>query len=200
MNPDSTISAIRPSMIAQVSTTMRGSPARRPRRLRAGLRNDADRLGRDQQVLALGDRQAEHPETEEQRDAQRQPGPDGGAERRQRQAEQEPHEQAEQQPDDGRDELGGRRAPGRARSARRRHDRQVRQDREADDDPGDDQPRAGSRRTRRPANRPLGPPPRATEPDEAAERDAEQTDVADHVFLGRMVPASTAGGRRRPSA
>ena len=62
MKPDSTMSAIRPSMIALVSTTMRGSPAPASRpRSRAGA-GPADRLGRDDQVVALRDREPDHPE------------------------------------------------------------------------------------------------------------------------------------------
>ena len=77
MNPDSTISAIRPSMIALVSTTMCGSPvggssAPRP----GGRRMSPIGLGGDQQVVSLGDRQPEHPEPEEERDAERQPRPE----------------------------------------------------------------------------------------------------------------------------
>jgi hypothetical protein len=74
MKPDSTISAIRPSMIALVSTTIRAARpcAHSPRGsllLRASKQTDA--LGRREQILPLGDRQAEHPEPEEDRDAER---------------------------------------------------------------------------------------------------------------------------------
>ena len=109
MNPDSTISAIRPSMIALVSTTMCGSPvaaAVRPSVVRPA--DEADRLGGDEQVASLGDGQPEHPEAQEERDAERQPGPERRGQARQREAEQQAHQQAEQQPDDGGHELGGR--------------------------------------------------------------------------------------------
>ncbi len=43
--------------------------------------DEADRLGGEQQVLALGDGQPEHPETEEQRHAERQPRPQRPVER-----------------------------------------------------------------------------------------------------------------------
>ena len=80
MNPDSTISAIRPSMIALVSTTIRGSPRDRPAPRSACRRpEDADGLCRDQEVLALGDHQTEHPEAQEDRDAERQQLPQGAA-------------------------------------------------------------------------------------------------------------------------
>ena len=58
MKPDSTISAIRPSMIALVSTTMWGSPAAWPRSARRGPADEPDRLGGEEQVLALRDGQA----------------------------------------------------------------------------------------------------------------------------------------------
>ena len=72
MNPDSTISAIRPSISTLVSTTIRGSPSRR-----AGSAPGAGRarpLGSGDEVVPLGDEQAHHPEAQEQRDAERQPG------------------------------------------------------------------------------------------------------------------------------
>ena len=64
--------------------------------------------------------------------------PNGVGEAGQRQAEQEAHQQAEQEPDDGGHELGGRELLDRADQPGRRDDREVRQDREADHDPGDD--------------------------------------------------------------
>ena len=139
MKPDSTISAIRPSMIALVSTTMCGSPTRRP--LAGSLvraPDEPDRLGGQEQVGALGHRQAEHPEPEQQRDPQRQPGPQRRVEVGERQPEEQAHQQPDQQADDGRHELGGRQVLDLAQEPARRDDGQVRQDREADHDPGED--------------------------------------------------------------
>ena len=57
---------------------------------------------------------------------------------RERQTEQQAHQQTEQQTDDGGHELGGRQLLDLAHEPDRGDDRQVRQDREADDDPGHD--------------------------------------------------------------
>ena len=75
MKPDSTISAMRPSMIALVSTTMCGSPRPAPSPLGVRPADEPDGLGGDQQVLPLGDGQSEHAEAEEERHAERQPRP-----------------------------------------------------------------------------------------------------------------------------
>ena len=72
-----------------------------------GPTDEADRLGREEEVRAFGDRQADHPETEEHRHADRQPRPEGWAEGRQRRTQEEPHQEAEEKPDDGGHELGG---------------------------------------------------------------------------------------------
>ena len=77
MKPDSAMSAIRPSMIALVSTTMCGSPRGGAAVLGAGRRTMPDRLGGEQQILAFGDGQPDHPQPEEERDPERQPGPRG---------------------------------------------------------------------------------------------------------------------------
>ena len=137
MNPESTISAIRPSMIALVSTTICGSPvATRSSWLGAGRRM-ARRLGGGDQVVPLGDGQPHHAEAQEQRDAERQPGPERARELRQRQAEQQAQQQPDEQAEDRGDELGGRELLDLLDQPAGRDDGQVRQDREADDQPGD---------------------------------------------------------------
>ena len=203
MNPDSTISAIRPSMIALVSTTMCGSPRRGVAPL-GGRRpaDEPDRLGRQQQVLA----------------AWRPSGPPsrarGTATRRAAATSRRVAASATAAGRAGGPSAGraaGRRrpsrtrrstAPGRARiEPARGHDREVRQDREADDEPGDDpgdQSRRRrrsrrSRRTSRPAGRGEG------EPDEAAERGAEQADIADQR-VARRPPARRSPARERSGA
>ena len=67
-----------------------------------------DGLGRDQEVLALGDHETEHPEAQEDRDAEREQLAPGRGQAGQRDAEQQAHQETEEQPDDGGDELGGR--------------------------------------------------------------------------------------------
>ena len=68
----------------------------RARRLGARPADEADGLGGDQQVLALGDRQADHPEPEEDRDAPSgSHDPERLREVGERQAEQEAHQQAD---------------------------------------------------------------------------------------------------------
>ena len=64
--------------------------------------------------------------------------PIGLGEPGQRQAEQQAQQQAQEQPDDRRHELGGRQLLDRTQRGQRRDDRQVRQQREAEHDPGDD--------------------------------------------------------------
>ena len=105
MKPDSAISAIRPSMIALVSTTMWGSPGRPASS--SGLRppEEPERLGGRRQVLPLGDRQADHAEPQDQRDRQRQPVAERWGQVRQRHPEQQAHQQADEEADHRRDEL-----------------------------------------------------------------------------------------------
>jgi len=149
--------------------------------LRRRPADDPDRLGGEDQVVAFGDRQADHAETEEERHAQRQPRPERIRKGRQRETEQQAHQQAQEQADDGGDELGRRELLDLAQEPAGGDDRQVGQDREPDDDP---------------RNHPRGQQPAATrrfaeelrgggesEPDEATQGRAEQADVADHVSL-----------------
>ena len=82
--------------------------AARCRRVGSGRADEPDRLGGEEQVVALGDRQAEHPEPEEQRDPSGSQVPSGASKLRQRQPEQQAHQQPDQQADDGGHELGGR--------------------------------------------------------------------------------------------
>ena len=192
MNPDSTISAIRPSMIALVSTTMCGSPAASSVSS-AGARpaDEADRLGGEQQVLALGDGQAEHPEPEEQRHAR--------AAATSRAAPRTPTA-ADRAAGPSAARAAARRRPSRTRrstarwTARKSHvaGTTVRYGRIAKPTTSQAAIQAISQMP------PLGvtstPPAGVTtsspaglasaEPDQAAERDAEQADVADHDSLG----------------
>ena len=139
MKPDSTISAIRPSMIALVSTTMCGSPAPAGRRPRVRAPDEPDRLGGDQQVAALGDGQAEHPEAEEERDPERQPR--ARAARRGWTAaspSSRPISSPISSPMTAVTNSAVESSSTWRMSQSGRDDRQVRQDREADHDPGDD--------------------------------------------------------------
>ena len=101
--------------------------------------DQAHRLGGDQQVASFGDRQADHPETQEDRHAQRQPAcPNGGARPDSGKPSSSPIKQAEQQAGDGGHELRGRQRLDLADQPAGRHYGQVREDREPDDEPGDD--------------------------------------------------------------
>ena len=123
------------------------------------------------------------PEAEEERHAEGQPRPERCGELGQRQAEQEAHQQPEQEPDDGRHELGGREVLDRVISQVAGTTVRYGRIGEPDDDPGDDpggQQGPGIGRVAEQA------PVRSCEPepDQAAERGAQHTDIADHVFLG----------------
>ncbi len=103
-----------------------------------GPPKEPDGLRGHDQVPSFGDGESEHAETEEQRDTERERVTPRRREVRERDAEQQPHEQTERQADDSRDELGRRQVFDARDQPRRRDERQIRQDREADDDPGDD--------------------------------------------------------------
>ena len=109
-----------------------GSPA-------DGRRTRPDRLGGDQQVAPLGHGQADHAEAEEDRDAERQPGPER---RRQARTAGSPSSRPISRPSSRPTTAVTNSAVDSAStcriSQRRGTDREVRQDREADDDPGDD--------------------------------------------------------------
>ena len=105
MKPLSTISAIRPSMIADVSTTMRGSPAWSVAALAVAAAKEADCLGGHDQVAPLGDGQPEHAQPEEQRHAKRQRVPERRRQVGERDAEEQPHQQTEREADDRGHEL-----------------------------------------------------------------------------------------------
>ena len=158
--------------------------------------DDADRLGRQQQVGALGDRQPEHPEAEQERDAERQPGAERRIEVRQRQPEQEPHQQPDQEAQDGRHELGGGEILDAADDPDGGHDRQVRQDREPDDDPGHDpgcQEGAGVGHVAEQLA-PIDLDRRECEADQAAEGGPKDPDIADQRFPRRARrPRTTIG-------
>ena len=103
-----------------------------------GPSDEPDGLGGDDQILALRDGQAEHAEPKEERHADWQPRPERRRKECQRQAEQQSHQQAEEEPDNRSHELRRRELLDLADQPDGRHDGQVRQNREADDDPGDD--------------------------------------------------------------
>jgi hypothetical protein len=88
------------------------------------------------QVLAFGDRQAEHPQAEADRDADGQVVTEGVRKEGQREPQQEGDKEADQQTDDGGDELGSRHRLDSADQPTGGHDCQVRQKEEADRNPG----------------------------------------------------------------
>ena len=137
MKPDSTISAMRPSMIALVSTTMCGSPRRPRAALAPGRRTRPTASAAMTRSWRLATVRPSIPSPRKMETAERGQVPNGsGAD--ERHAQQEAHQQADQQAGDGRDELGGRELLDLCGSASGRDDRQVRQEREPQDDPGDD--------------------------------------------------------------
>ena len=162
--------------------------------VRARPPEEPDRLGGDDQVVPLGDGQAEHAEPEEERHAERQPRPErlaGMAESGRPRS--RPISRPMRRPTTAVTNSAVESCCDLAEQPAGRDDREVRQDREADDEPGDDpggeQPAARVRLPRRGrADRGQG------EPDEAAEGGAEEADVADHV-VPRVVPS-----RRRRGA
>ena len=180
-------------MIALVSTTMCGSPVVRPRPPSGTGRRTipiaSAAMIRSSRFATVS---PSIPSPRPSDTAERQPRPERVREGGERQAEQQPHQQAEEQADDGRDELGGRELLDLADQPDGRDDGEVREDREADDDPGDDpgdqEPAAAVRLLEQPGRR------RQAEPDETAQRGAEEADVADHVVL-----ASSLSRRRGPS-
>ena len=162
MNPDSTISAIRPSMSRSCRRRCAARPSA-PLGLGAAAGGPGPRLGGGDQVVPLGDGQAHHAEAQEQRDPERQPGAQRPLDLRQRQAQQQAQQQADEQAEDRGHELGGRQLLDARISQRGRHDREVRQHREADDHPGDrprgeDEPGVGQA-TNRPVPAAASPSP-----------------------------------------
>ena len=81
--------------------------------------------------------------------------------------------------DDGGHELRGRELLDPADEPGGRHDREVRQDREADDDPGDDPGGDEGAGGRRPRPK-IWPPSTKREADEQPQGGTEETDDADH--------------------
>ena len=94
---------------ARVHDDLRIALAGAARRSAVRRPEEPDRLGGDEQVLALGDGQAEHPEAEEDRDAQRQQRtPAGRAEPDSGKPSRRPISRPDEQADDRGDELGRR--------------------------------------------------------------------------------------------
>ena len=144
---------------------------------------EPDGLGGDEEIAALGDGEAEHPEAEEERDAERQPRAERIGELGQRQAEEQAHEQADQQPHDGGHELRGRKLFHLAKQPAGGDDGEVREDREAHDDPRDD-PRGDERAGVRGMREQPVVPACESEAHETTEGGPEHTDDADHVGFG----------------
>jgi len=139
MNPDSTISAIRPSMMALVSTTIRGSPRDVPvPRSATGGRKIPTASAAISRSLRLATVRPSMPSPRKIETPERQELPPRIRQSGKRKPEQQPHQQTQQQPDDRRDELGGGQLLDLADEPLGRHDREVRQDREPDDHPGHD--------------------------------------------------------------
>jgi len=101
--------------------------------------DEADRLRRGDQVVALGHGQAGHPEPEGDRDPDREPRPQRAAEGRQGESQEEPHHEADEQAEDRRDELGRGQLLDPADEPGGGHDGEVRQHGEPDHDPGTSQ-------------------------------------------------------------
>ena len=139
---------------------------------------EADRLGGDEQIPALGDGQPEHPEAEADRHREWQPRPPRRRQAAERQAKEQPHQQPEEEADDRGHELGRGERLDPADQPGRGHDRQVRQDRETDHQPGNDPYREEGARVLVRGEQTLarGGQHQADEP---AERGAQDTDVTD---------------------
>ena len=163
------MSAIRPSMSTLVSTTIVGvAGSAAPRPVGVGRRTGRSPRPRAMRSLALRDRQAHHPEAEEERDPERQP-------RAERRRERPRAAGRAAGPSAGR--AAGPPRPStnsavdsswtRSISQPRRHDREVRQDREADDDPGDRPTRRAERR------RMTAAPPKQTGSPRCGQREAD---------------------------
>ncbi len=163
---------------AGVDDDRRRTPAR-PVGLLATPLEHTHGLGRNDQVVALGDRQTGHAEAQRDRDAERQPGPERRRERRQRKPEQEAHEKPDEEAQDGGHELGSRELLDPVDQPCGGDDRQVGQDGEADDEPGhepggDQGARIGALpEDARPARH-------EREADEEPQGGADQADDADH--------------------
>ena len=152
-----------------------------PRGLSSGvaLADEAGGLGGGHEVLALGDGQAEHPQAEADRDADRQVAPVRLRQLCKRQAQQERDQQADEQTRDGRDELGRGHGLDGPDDAARRHDRQIRQQQETDGDPGGDPDRdQQTGLTGLLERRLLGQ--HEPQADQGADRRTEQPNDADH--------------------
>ena len=112
--------------------------AGQPLTVARGSTNQAHRLGCGDEVVPLRDGEPDHRQPEEDGDAERRDLADRFRQHRHGQAEQEAQEEPEEQADDRRHELGGRQLLDRAQRRQGRDHRQVRQERVAEHDPGDD--------------------------------------------------------------
>ena len=127
--------------------------------------------------------------------------PSGPFDLREGQAQQQPQQEADEQAEHGRHELGGRQVLDASDQPARRHHRQVREQREADDRPGDrpcgeDEP--GIAQLGEQAGAGCGD----TEPDQGAKRRAEDPDASDHAgsaSLQRGVAPARRAGSAEPS-
>ena len=134
---------------------MRGSPSEACSASAFGAAEQADGLGGQQQVLALRDGQADHARARGRATRQAAATAPRRGQAGQRKTQEQAHQQADQEADDGGHELRGRQLLDAPDQPACRHDRQVRQDREADHDPGDDpRRRPARRRLRSPLKRP----------------------------------------------
>ena len=175
-------------------------PAAGGRRSASGRRTRPIASAAMQQVLALGDGQAEHPEPEEERDPERQPGAraarskfdSGNPSRR-------PISRPMSSPMTAATNSAVESSSTWRMSQQRGHDRQVRQDREADDDPGDDPGRQEGAGVRHVGEQlaPIDLDGGEREADEAAEGGPKDADVADQRFPRTV--AGVPGPRSAPA-
>ena len=107
------------------------------RLLLAGPPDEAGALRRGDEVEPLRHGQAHHPEAEEQRDPEGQPGPEGTLDLGEREAQQQPEQEANEQADHRRHELRGGQLLHLADEPAGGDDREIREQREPDDHPGD---------------------------------------------------------------
>ena len=148
-------------------------------RLRVRPADQSECLRGNEQVLSLGDRQADHSQAEKEGDPDRHPRSERVREGCQRRPEEQPHEEAEEEADHGGDELRRGQRLNAAHDAQRRDDRQVRKHGEPEngprDQPGhDDRPGAGHLAEARGVGR------HDDDTDEPAEGGAQHADRPDH--------------------
>ena len=164
----------------------------RPAPFAPGPGQDAERLGRSEEILALGHGRPEHAQPEDDRHADGQEAPEGLLEGRERQSQEQPHEEPEGQPEDRSDELPGRHVLDGPQDRPGRIEGQVGQHHVADHPPGghpDQQEDDGVRLGAEGAD--VGG---QDDGDQDAETGPQQAYVACHVD----VPEGEAGHARRP--